>query len=427
QYSMRTTVVTTTLPLLLAAAATAAALKLFPSIGGGGHLTRAGAHSVHQRTSEHRPHDQETQDLWDVLSASKRILDYYKAHMTDMNMDAVIGTRMAEGQYVVLVEALTAGTLIPRDRVAVEVLRELLDSTRTFNIKASHYIRNAYPEYFKALGRLLEPGFWEIPLRFRHLDNSTSASYEFDNLRVLQGVEQLHEDQSDTCITEVLTGEQKQGSSQETKGKAGDQLGHHEHIRSDDYFLNEFARRLRQSLGDDGFIEEEKCLISGWCWSTMTGRGYSGYSLTHELFYLIIALQAGCGNQIEDIISSNGREPLEDIVKGLCDNVLREAQAIADAKYPEMRRDLFMEQGALCGMVGYVDFFPRSWLHHVLSWQRESGCYGNSVIYQSLKKPIDAVNRIKRDEKSMPGQCLAHRSATAIGYLALALRRLIFL
>ena len=41
--------------------------------------------------------------------------------------------------------------------------------------------------------------------------------------------------------------------------------------------------------------------------------------------------------------------------------------------------DLFMEQGAVCGLLGYHEFLSVKRLRDVIKWQLPSGCYGDVV------------------------------------------------
>ncbi|XP_071530863.1 uncharacterized protein [Panulirus ornatus] len=274
-----------------------------------------------------------------VVEACHRLLHYYTAHVTQMNFDAVVGTRIAEG-----------------------------------------------------LGAILAAGFWEAPLTPRSL-NTTRLSPPHDPRPVLSGEEQMEEGQSDECLEEVLGGG-----------------------------LEGAADGRRESAGRGG----GRCSVSRVCWQRMTAPGYSGYSLTHQGFIFIVGIQAGCGPQLEQVLAATGvGKSLEGHLRKLCAAMLVEAVAIAQADFPENRRDLFMEQGAFCGHLGYHDFFRREWVARVLSWQRHLGCFGDAHVYAGHHPhPLDSHPRVRREERAMGGRCLAHRSSVALGYLSICLRLL---
>jgi Domain of unknown function (DUF4735) len=73
-----------------------------------------------------------------------------------------------------------------------------------------------------------------------------------------------------------------------------------------------------------------------------------------------------------------GRE-LDRLIGAACEKILHETEAIAASNFPASRRDLFLEQVALCGLQdgpGAAFVRPR-WLREALKWQKpRTGCYG---------------------------------------------------
>ncbi|KAK7082993.1 hypothetical protein SK128_023850 [Halocaridina rubra] len=342
----------------------------------------------------------DTQTIWTVMNACRRILHFFRHHLTEMNFDAVIGTRIAEAQLKLVLEALEKngknGDGLAR-KLVLENLHSLFISIKDLNSVAKPFVRAAFPEYYNELCMLLEPEFWEVPLMLKQFTANTELVTTTD--RVLHGVEQLIESQSDRCLKEVGAG--------------------------------------NQGNGLDNACIHNRCVVSQECWDLMTNSGYSGYSLTHQVFFIIIGLQAGCKYEIERLAESTYRNvtamTTEKLLEEFCLAILKEANAISDADFPERRQDLFMEQGALCGLVGYRDFFRKHWLAKVLSWQRSSGCYGDALKYYSdppQESPLGGLfpakhTRTKREEKTMSEHCLAHRTTVAFGYLSLYIRYLV--
>ncbi|XP_019545354.2 uncharacterized protein LOC109415860 [Aedes albopictus] len=109
-------------------------------------------------------------------------------------------------------------------------------------------------------------------------------------------------------------------------------------------------------------------LLSRECSNAMSLRKKSyGYHLTHKLlFYLILGKQHFSNIQQEFVTTAKDK---------LCEQILRESQLIADLSYPEIFRDLFMEQVFLCAYVGYAEFRNQSWLGEIVSWQNDAGCF----------------------------------------------------
>ncbi|XP_068211068.1 UPF0764 protein C16orf89 homolog isoform X38 [Palaemon carinicauda] len=357
--------------------------------------------------SEERGHGQpDLTSLKKVVDACRRALLFFRTHLPEMNLDAVIGTRIAEGQFKMVWNALNKkpkhSSKYDADilgwMTAVKDLHALYVQAEELNSLAQPFIRSTRPEYYAELGGLLQPGFWEIPLSTK-IFNATENLY-LDPHNVLNGVEQLVESQSDRCVSEA--GRPDVGY-EEAAWKGPD------------------AIRGRCSLTKD-------------CWDLMTKLGYSGYSLTHQVFYVVIGLQAGCESQLERFawvtLRHGKRMTIEQTLEEICYSILGEANAIAEAGFPETRQDLFMEQGALCGVLGYRDFFKKQWLTKVLSWQRPTGCFGDFRLFSASRKHpsrVDKIfhsgnNRVKREESPMESNCLAHRTAVALGYLSLYVR-----
>nr|XP_053628285.1 uncharacterized protein LOC128685731 [Cherax quadricarinatus] len=274
---------------------------------------------------------------------------------------------------------------------------------------------------------LLEKTVWACHQLLQYFD-AHLTQMNFDAVlgtRIAEGEEKLVEKQSDECLAELLGGTVYHDGGVDEDTSGGDVL----------------------------------CIVSQKCWQRMTAQGYSGYSLTHQVFYLTIGLRAGCGEQLELLAARDGgvnggaRSDVTHILAELCTAVLQEATAISQAGFPDYRRDLFMEQGALCGILGYRNFFKKDWLSRVLSWQKDPGCFGaSSVIPDQLSTTPDQLSttpdqlsttpdqlsttpdqlsttphhtRMRREERPMGGHCLAHRSAVALGYLSLSVRFLV--
>ncbi|ESO87172.1 hypothetical protein LOTGIDRAFT_154674 [Lottia gigantea] len=159
----------------------------------------------------------------------------------------------------------------------------------------------------------------------------------------------------------------------------------------------------------------ETCLISDECWRKMTKLGYNGYSLTHEVFYLQIGKQFGCKKEMERKLKEYNQESVENLEDIFCTVILSEANKYSQDHFPHYKHDLFMEQAALCGMLGYRQFFNTPWLLAILSWQDPRyGCYRAASDEILLKED---GHRIKREERRLKNQCLSHRTTVAVAAL----------
>ncbi|KAL3877837.1 hypothetical protein ACJMK2_035481 [Sinanodonta woodiana] len=143
-----------------------------------------------------------------------------------------------------------------------------------------------------------------------------------------------------------------------------------------------------------GSFSEDKCRISSKCWKAMTQPGYNGYSLSHQVFYLQIGEQFGCREGMEWHRLLNRQPTLDKLSATFCFNMLREASLIYMNGFPEGRQDLFMEQAALCGMMGYREFFESNWLQAILSWYDENkACYTGHAIFETEVEILPVASR----------------------------------
>ncbi|XP_063866075.1 UPF0764 protein C16orf89 homolog [Scylla paramamosain] len=309
-----------------------------------------------------------------------QLLNYYREHLELMNLDAVMGTRIAEGQFslaLVDVSAEEEDTTLrdPSSSAVAAALRRLQVGAALVSEAGEARVRKDDPRQYENLWALLQENFWKVRLAVPPLPYPTSHSPG----SVLEGLEQLNGRQTDECLKQVASG--------------------------------------------------RGCAVTRGCLLLMGSQIYSGYSLTHQVLFLIAGVQAGCKVHLDTLAAELGVQGgVGGLLARLCSVVLSEAREIAQAGFPEHRHDLFMEQGAVCGLLGYRAFFQEAWVERVLSWQHEAGCYGGHghqhlSATQHAPAPLDSLYiRGRRDELVMTSGCLAHRSAVALGYLAVFTR-----
>ncbi|XP_014771293.2 UPF0764 protein C16orf89 homolog [Octopus bimaculoides] len=205
--------------------------------------------------------------------------------------------------------------------------------------KSIQYVADNDPPYFKKIGQLLKKRFWEISHRTRDLNMDLVAPFHTNE-------EYLIEEASDNCIAE---------------------------------FFGTWVGATRS------------CDISDQCWTSMTGTGYIGYSLSHELFYLQIGQQFGCLKEVEAKAARYSQPSLDTLAEGFCSEICEDIVG-------------------LCGMQGYHQFMKPDWLEQILSWQSTNGCYRSwplEYITQGRQR------RKKREEKVLDNGCMCHRTTVA--------------
>ncbi|XP_065294636.1 UPF0764 protein C16orf89 homolog isoform X1 [Dermacentor albipictus] len=154
--------------------------------------------------------------------------------------------------------------------------------------------------------------------------------------------------------------------------------------------------------------------VTSTCWETMTGGRHSGYGLTHQVLFFSIAFKMNCTSVMEEFSELYGQPPPARNLASKCAQVADEAQLVAEIGFPERKRDLFLEQVAVCGFLDRDVFKSTSFIEAALSWQREDGCFATWQHKSSRKHR----RRVKREERIDGGGCSMHM--TSVGAAALA-------
>ncbi|XP_074649172.1 UPF0764 protein C16orf89 homolog [Tubulanus polymorphus] len=315
--------------------------------------------------------------LVDTVGALRKLLEYFRSQSKNVNLDAIIGVRILQGQLDVILNRLSARSDLLKDpfvsslSVNLRLLQNLVD---VFSEQATPAVSNSTPNYYNRLWPILVKGFWAKAEPAR----SINTAYIMHNIPERESIKEY---QSDNCVSEILN--------------------------------------------TDGWSTNE-CDINDDCWSRMTSPGYRMYSLSHEVFYLIIGSQYGCKAKIDANIEKFHQGSLSELYSRFCSNMFEEATEIAENDFTDLQQDLFMEQIALCGIVGFKDFAKTEWLKRILSWQRPSGCYSsrdyNKIPKNSKDDDLETNSRRKRAEKVLNDGCLSHKTTVAAGALAVNVR-----
>jgi len=154
------------------------------------------------------------------------------------------------------------------------------------------------------------------------------------------------------------------------------------------------------------------CSAPQVCKALFQGDIYSQYMVTHQLFFQQIAQQREC--------SSVAPQEYQD---RLCSKAYLEAEFLESHKFPTKLIELFAEQVAFCGMLGYPNFMRGDWLQEILSWRSgtTSGCMPN--LYGSSRTPDSTIRiSVEREGGTFEEECLVGLTSASLGALALNLR-----
>ncbi|KAF7257647.1 hypothetical protein EG68_05474 [Paragonimus skrjabini miyazakii] len=247
-------------------------------------------------------------------------------------------------------------------------LQQLAEYTSRMGI---HYVRLRTPEYFSRIGFFVSPHAWGLYYSPRKLNFSIEWTTDMSRDR-------WEEEECDSCMMEL---------------------------------------KRKTALN--------ACNISEACWERVSQEKMSFYSLTHQVIYLMLGINSGCGFQMESMMKE--KDPtasLNHMLQTLCSRVAVEAQTIADAGFPAELRDLFMEHIGICGTAGFLELANPQWLDIIQSWQAESGCYykfdNERFNPENFKPGTYGKSRRKRAEELLSSgdqPCLAHRTSVALAAL----------
>ncbi|XP_019643166.1 PREDICTED: UPF0764 protein C16orf89 homolog [Branchiostoma belcheri] len=277
----------------------------------------------------------------EVLDALEKAVVFFLESYHDINLDGLYGLRVAEGQLTLLLDGVdhSANTTSSGSsskhtppHPALSRVHTILQDARTAGNWSLPRIRERDPGYFKEFKDVVSRPYvirgYSRELGDHVLNREHAATKR----------EMFSETRSDRCMQEMM-------------GSTGPR--------------------------QDPNIHTTRCTVTDECWRFVTADGATGYTITHQLLWTILGEHVGCKENINAFASREGVwEGVESIQQHLCTKILREAEVLAYSGPPEPEQDLFLEQGVVCGMLGFRDFIRRDWLRKVLSWQRPEGCFG---------------------------------------------------
>ncbi|XP_064456276.1 UPF0764 protein C16orf89 homolog isoform X2 [Ornithodoros turicata] len=169
--------------------------------------------------------------------------------------------------------------------------------------------------------------------------------------------------------------------------------------------------------------KKAECNTSGDCIWRMTLKNATSYWLTHEVFFMFIAYNSPCFDDILQILGGLRRGDLQDFLRHACTNTLRDAELIARLGFPSEHQDLFIEQSTFCGLAGVEEFFRPEWVRLVYSWRRPDNCYEEEPAHPANEKTRHT--RRKRYDVTTPDRCRVHKTILAAMYTTTVLRFLL--
>uniref|UniRef100_A0A8C3RW11 Chromosome 16 open reading frame 89 n=1 Tax=Chelydra serpentina TaxID=8475 RepID=A0A8C3RW11_CHESE len=294
-----------------------------------------------------------------IISALEKATFFLANKYMDINLDAVSGFSVLQAHLKGALEKWASEHELQSQQARVERLVKKLSSLIE---KATHSLGQSDPKYFKEFEPSLAPNFWMLPHSWNQTDSSLAYTM-FDSIGCFT------EEMSDKCFTYLLGTWKDNGTS---------------------------------------------CIVTKACRNIMTKFGCSDYSLSHQLFYFMVADMKGCSDRL--FLRAQYYKNI------FCASMMKINLMIESNGFRFSSRDLFMENIMFCGMSGFSDFYKPSWLETVLTWQKpEEGCFGkpseNSEHPSRVKDQEQLLRRVKRREKVFADGCSSHNTAVAVGVL----------
>ncbi|XP_072167859.1 UPF0764 protein C16orf89 homolog [Diadema setosum] len=322
-----------------------------------------------------------------LLDATDRILEFYKRFTGELTLDALLGAKICKDQLTVALQ-YTGGEMRGLSPAIRALIRKADDVIQT----SLPHLSEKHPQDSIRIVGVLDIVFdWdELPKTLVVPPSSGVANAEDVECREPYWNETV----SDECIANLLPNPQSSTSN-------------------------------------------SSCSVEDHCIESLLRRCH-GYTLTHQLLYLLVGAKGGCQDQMEAKIgelspSTDKETTMASLTARLCSDIYEESSLIARRGFPSDTRDIFIEQGVLCGMLGYSDFFNLDWLGVVLSWERGDGCFPADPGYMARHKmnnpgaSTSGNHRQKRKESILQGYCSSHTMGVATSYFGVYVHHLLLL
>ncbi|XP_046844707.1 UPF0764 protein C16orf89 homolog [Xenia sp. Carnegie-2017] len=284
----------------------------------------------HQRCISERVDMNFMKALERTLEASERLVSFFEEDVDKVNLDAILGLRIAEGAWSLCLNKYLNSTMADgkKSRIA-KIIGKIHRKASSINNLAQVFIKHQSPDYYAMFKPMVDKP-WKF---YRAFQFNKLPAWNVVNVSTF-----IHEDDdwsktlSNRCITEVM------GTN----------------------------------------INRTKCKASADCFKAITNQNSFGYGTTHQVLFLSLAIMFGCETKYSPILKQHYGYDVKGLVQNRCAGVMREMMLLEKFGFPLNTRDLYIEQGALCGMHGFAEFMTFKRLYNVLSWQRKFGCFGKS-------------------------------------------------
>ena len=270
-----------------------------------------------------------------TVKSLQNVADFYADNIDKVNLDSIYGLRVAQGCLESILEVLSV------DSYFLPKIASLHKIIKNASEHALPYLKNYQPDYYNQFKPIVDKP-WTIFRDFRRLA-SKSGIWNLEHFN------DFDEKVSDNCMSEIT------GTSPHSK---------------------------------------RPCHVSLDCLKLMTSNNMRRYGNTHQILYFLIGFQTGCRHVVEKEFQKFRRYleignivNVDTFLETKCAQILVEMNELKQNVLAHHDTDLFMEQGFVCGLLGYEDFLHRDILEKIFVWQdKEHGCFGTEDSHIQVKE-----------------------------------------
>lgn len=305
-------------------------------------------------------------NLGELYKAFVDDLSYFNREYKNLDSDAVLGLRVAEGYLYRLLEDSARGQI----KLKLNVQNNLVDLQN----RVSEVLKKILP-----LVRENDPLFYPV----------LNSRWTYFKPYVYRGE---YDDDDD-----------------EKQEIAGD--------------IERFSRCVRAISGTKN-SNTEVCTISDDCWGVMMTKGAPTAVLYYQVMFFILGEASGCLDKINSKMKSSGVK-LSDHFQHICRSAYLSV-AYFNFRGGGGPEDLIsiLRLSFSCGLYGYHEILEDRGLSNVIGWQLTSGCYGDYSRVGEAKESVTGAVKGSRELKSLylGNGCISDVTGVGLGALAVYLR-----
>ncbi|XP_046844706.1 UPF0764 protein C16orf89 homolog [Xenia sp. Carnegie-2017] len=296
----------------------------------------------HQRCISERVEMNFMKALERTLEASERLVSFFEEDVDKVNLDAIYGLRVAEGAWALCLKKYLNSTMADgKMRRISNRIRKIHQKASSISNLAQIFIKHRSPKYYATFKFVVDKP-WKF---YRDFQFNKIPTSNVTNTSAFKHRDDFSEGTSDRCMSEVM------GTN----------------------------------------INRTKCTVTRDCFKTITNQNSFGYGPTHQVLFLTLAIMFRCETKYSPILKQLSGYDVHGLIQNRCARVMSELLRLERLEIPVGSRDLYIEQGVVCGMHGFAEFMTFKRLYNVLSWQRKYGCFGksNNDVHNSQETDAD--------------------------------------